>query len=114
MWESAKPSLSELEKTGQCHAFYLRRSHLLGKQIKVGTTGYFLLFAAKQERLLRRRAPRNPPANLEASQSSMVSSTSSSPECNASTAKRVSTSVGTLNAQRIKTVNYHLISVGKL
>ncbi|KAJ7377111.1 hypothetical protein OS493_030706 [Desmophyllum pertusum] len=45
---------------------------------------------AKQERLLRRRAPRNPPANLEASQSAMVSSTSSSPECIAATAKRVS------------------------
>ncbi|KAL9971485.1 hypothetical protein ACROYT_G017653 [Oculina patagonica] len=43
---------------------------------------------AKQERLLRRRAPRNPPANLEASQSATVSSTSSSPECNAVTQKR--------------------------
>lgn len=46
--------------------------------------------SAKQERLLRRRAPRNPPANLEASQSATVSSTSSSPECNATTVKRVS------------------------
>ena len=45
--------------------------------------------SAKQERLLRRRAPRNPPVNLEASQSATVSSTSSSPECNAATVKRV-------------------------
>ncbi len=57
-------------------------------------------FLAKQERLLRRRAPRNPPANLEASQSATVSSTSSSPECNAATPKRVSTSGAALTAYK--------------